>query len=51
MEKKQHTPSQKLRFVIYLVWNKSASKHMEFQEYYERRMYEITEKMKVELDQ
>ncbi len=50
MEKKQPTPSQKLRSVIYRVWEKQAHEHMSFLVYYERRMNQITEKMKLELD-
>ncbi len=50
MEKKLPTPSQKLRAVIYLIWERKAKNHMESEAYYERRMHEITEKMKLELD-
>ena len=45
------TPSQKLRSVIYLVWERNAFKHLDFQAYYEKRIHEITEKMKLEIDQ
>jgi len=47
---KEKTPSQTLRAVIYRIWERKAYQIIDFENYYKKRMHEIIEKTKLELD-